>query len=213
MWCRTVRRLMGDFVEGTLTPRRESRFRRHLDTCEACREDEAALRVAYSAFSVWRDVPPPEDGLHRLETRLAFSPPPVVTAPRGTIRQLVLPYVAGLATAAAVLLLARPWAAPEAVAPSAPNAEGSAVAVADDPPPLLPNEKKLEFVDQEGVVFRIPWDEETDRVLRARFGPEQYQRLRQRFEFQRSGTLRPDILNGRKSDDAVERVKLDLDIR
>jgi hypothetical protein len=157
MWCRTVRKLIGEFVEGGLDTRRESRLRAHLDRCPACADAEADIRLACAALAEWRDVPPPEDGLHRLETRLAFAPPRFAPAPRGTLRQLVVPYVAGIATAASIMLvLWRPWADVVPEAGTAPAED--AVVAADEPPELLPGERELNYVTDDGRLYRLEFE-------------------------------------------------------
>ena len=162
MRCRAAKRQLYDFVDGVLAMRQAERIRSHLAGCEACREEEEAARMVLTALSAWEDASPPEDGLHRLGTRLAFLPPASEPAPAGRLRTLVLPYAAGFATAAAILLLVVPmFTGPEADT-TLPD-PGSEVAVEEaDEPALLPGERimqPVEYVyDDRGTLFEVPRD-------------------------------------------------------
>ena len=69
MKCDKVRRWLTDYVDGLLRTGRAERVRAHLAECEACREEEAAARVAVEALVALPDLVPPEDSLARLEAR------------------------------------------------------------------------------------------------------------------------------------------------
>lgn len=161
MWCRTVRRIVYDYADGVLTPRRSERLRSHLAACGHCRDAEEDARAVTESLAAWTDVPPPEDGLQRLETRLAFLPPlPAARPPAGRLRTFVLPYAAGLATAAVLLLAVVPLFTTDApgtpLSPSRPAAEpsrgGSEVADAASPD-LQPGERALTYVSEDDLRF------------------------------------------------------------
>lgn len=175
MRCGKARKLLADLAEGILGARKERKVRSHVATCDDCGEVWERERTVTELLPAWPDVPAPEDALHRIETRIAFAPPPVVVARPGALRTFVLPYAAGLATAAAVLLFAR---SPEPAAPAATDAVQAAEA--ETIPALLPNERVLQFVDQDGRLMEAPWNEELDAWLRRRMAPDQYENLRNR---------------------------------
>jgi anti-sigma factor RsiW len=157
---------MIDHVDGVLSGRRSARVRDHLDRCPACREEEEAARLVPEALGAWRDVPPPEDGLHRLETRLAFAPPAPPPPDRsGRVLRFAIPYAAGIATAALVLLVAMPILLPQAPQPAPDPAEGTVV---EADPGLRPGEVPLRDVGPYVVgpderLYRIPDDRRRPR--------------------------------------------------
>jgi hypothetical protein len=151
---------MEDFVAGVLDERRRKNIRSHLERCGSCRSEEQDLRLVTQSLRAWPDEEPPSDGLHRLEGRLAFLPPPPERAPAGRLRTLVLPYVAGMATAAAILLLVGPvmYDSPGPVAPplnQAPVADSGEPAV-----DLFEGERVLQpvnyAVDEQGNLHKVP---------------------------------------------------------
>lgn len=108
MLCRTVKKWIDDYVDGHLAPGREVRLADHLRRCTDCHLLESELRFVSSALDAWTEEPAPEEGLHRLETSLAVMSPAPAPFERGRLKTFVLPYVAGLATAALVLLFVMP---------------------------------------------------------------------------------------------------------
>jgi hypothetical protein len=162
MWCRTVRKLIYDHVDGMLDERMGGKVRQHLERCVRCAQVEEEARFLTSSLAEWEDVPPPEDGLHRLETRLAFLPAlGPEPRPKGRLLKLGIPYFAGVASAAALLIALLPLfnPAPPPVGPE-PEAE-SPVAMESD---LLPGERELAYrdvnyiVDDEGNLLELPDD-------------------------------------------------------
>lgn len=172
MRCGKARKLLADLAEGVLGARKERKVRAHVVTCGECGEVWEREQAVNELLPGWPDVPPPEDALHRIETRIAFAPPPVVVARPGVVRSFVLPYAAGLATAAAVLLLAR---SPE---PTVPAGSEAVRATAETMPTLRPNERVLQFVDEDGRLMETPWNDEVDAWLRRGMAPDQYRNLR-----------------------------------
>jgi hypothetical protein len=167
MWCRTVRKALDEYLYGTLSSRREGRVRAHLAQCESCRREEEEVLLVHDALSSWPDVPAPEDGYNRLDSRLSFAPPPAIPLRPRRVRHLVAPYLTGFATAACLMLLVtKPWIEPTAPDPIDVESSG-----------LLPGERSLEPVAPlgpitvdlgDGSVIEIPIDEETWRRLDRR---------------------------------------------
>lgn len=184
MRCKHVRKLMTDYLDGWLRSGKAGRVRRHLALCEDCRRaEEEALMVA-AALADWPDATPPEDGLHRIETRLAFLPLLAPPAPRARLLTLGVPYVAGLATAAVLLLVVLPLlpgsagpapvplpAPAPAVAPPSEVAGGGATAPAGAERPLryAPADLYERSPDFRRLLERLPREdrEELDRMIRA----------------------------------------------
>ncbi len=163
MKCDVVLGLLIDYVDGLLRPRRAAKVQAHLLRCPRCRDEEAQARHALVALSTLPDLPVPEDALERLETRLAFLPPPAERPRAGRIRAFLLPYAAGLATAAAVLLFVNPFpkVAPPAVEPMAP-APVTAAGGGD----LRRGEVPMHLVDDDGLLREV--SPEMLRLLRER---------------------------------------------
>jgi hypothetical protein len=164
MKCRQVRKILDEYVYGTLSARREGKVRAHLYRCADCEEALESARFVHETMQAWPDVPVPEDGYHRLSSRLEFAPPPAIALRPRRFRHLVAPYVAGLATAASILLLA---GSPFTGSRSAELKDRPPVA---DAPHLLPGESVLKPSDPitvltpEGLA-EIRFDEETWRRL------------------------------------------------
>ncbi|MCU0724574.1 MAG: zf-HC2 domain-containing protein [Planctomycetes bacterium] len=155
---------MTDFVDGALRPGRDRAVREHLASCEACRGEESAARTVVSALASLSELPLPEDGFSRLEARLAFLPPPAEPRPRGGLLAFALPYAAGLATAAVLLLVVLPLLSTKTPAPVAP---ADAEMVRHSPATLNPGEEPLHYVvDDENILREIP--PELLRMLRER---------------------------------------------
>jgi len=189
MKCRSVRKLLGEYVFGTLSARREGKVRGHLATCSACEEALTETRFVHEAIEAWPDVPLPEDGHHRLSSRLDFAPPPAIPLRPRRFRHLVAPYVAGLATAASIMLLAanpwtRPEPAPRSVTTDGPRAESLELLAGES---VLTPVGPVRFVNRAGQVFEIDpatWDRLDERTRRE---------------------LVPDY-RGRRDDDATPRM-------
>jgi hypothetical protein len=145
-------------VEG----RTATRLGRHIAGCRGCAEEEQRARLVTDSLAAWEDVPAPEDAFHRLETRLAFLPAAAAPAPRpkGRLYTLAIPYFAGAASAAAIMLALLPVFQPEVpppVTPQAPVAMNDAASIE-----LQPGERELTFrgvnyvVDEHGNLFEVP---------------------------------------------------------
>jgi hypothetical protein len=185
MRCKTLKKLLTDFVDGRLAERRADQVREHLARCPACREDEAAARVVPEALKAWEDSPPPEDGLARLEARIALAPSiPWRSEPRGRIRVLAFSYAAGFATAAAVMFIAMAiWGGPGSgsVDPIVPAS--SDPLFVDSGSDLLPGEVPLHLVGPEGDLRKIAWDDpDVIRALRRHMTEEQLRDIRARTD-------------------------------
>ena len=163
--------MMDEYAYGTLSPRRERRVRAHLAHCATCEESLADTRLVHGAIGTWTDLPEPEDGLHRLTSRLDFAPPPAVVLRPRRFRHLVLPYAAGLATAAALLLLVGdPFRADAPVVTPSPANVVDEGAVADNSG-LLPGETVLREVDGPLVILKDGQVIEVDEATRRRLLP------------------------------------------
>jgi hypothetical protein len=155
MKCRSVRKMLDEYVYGTLSPRRERKIRAHLSKCAACEDSLEDTSLVHDAIATWPDLPEPEDGLHRLTSRLDFAPPPAIVLRPRRFRHLVLPYVAGLATAAALLLLVGdPFRTTEAPVGAPPALEAGNGPVAESPADPLPGENVLREVDGPLVIVK-----------------------------------------------------------
>ena len=171
MKCRSVRKMMDEYEYGTLGPRLERRVRAHIAHCAACEESLADTRLVQEAIGTWSDLPEPEDGLHRLTSRLDFAPPPAVVLRPRRFRHLVVPYVAGLATAAALLLLVGdPFRADGPVLTPAPANVVDEGSVADNSG-LLPGETVLREVEGPLVIVKDGQVIEVDDAARRRLFP------------------------------------------
>ena len=166
MKCDKVRRLMTDHVDGVLRPGRSEAVREHLASCEACRGEEAAARMVVEVLASLPELPLPEDALPRLEARLAFLPPSVAPPRRGVLHAFVLPYAAGLATAALLLLVVLPLFSANPPSPAAPGELG-AEAIRSTPASMRSGEEPLHYVmDDENILRKL--SPELLRVLRER---------------------------------------------
>jgi hypothetical protein len=180
MKCRSVRKILDEYVYGTISARKSGRIRAHIDKCSGCEEALAETHLVHEAVGTWPDLPLPEDGFNRLDSRLDFAPPPAIVLRPRRFRHLVLPYAAGLATAASLmLLLGNPFASTP-VPSSPPAIEAASPIVADSNGPL-PGESVLHEVDgpvrylnASGEVIEI--DRETwHRLNGARLRPVDYE--------------------------------------
>lgn len=152
MKCEKLRRMLTDYVDGLLGTGRAERVREHLAACEACREEEASARAAVESLAALPDLAPPEDALSRIEARVAFLPPLMPRERGGILRTFVLPYAAGLATAAVLLLVVLPLARPPTPAPLAP-AGGEVVRT--EPAPLMPGEIPMHYVGDDNMLREL----------------------------------------------------------
>lgn len=178
MKCRTVRKMMDEYVYGTLSARGERKIRAHVAKCAACEDSLADTHLVHDAISTWSDLPAPEDGLHRLSSRLDFAPPPAIVLRPRRFRHLVLPYVAGLATAACLMLLVgNPFRTDSPIEnrgetrienPAAIEAETGVLADSDG---LMPGESVLKDVGGPIVLVQDGQVIEVDDAARRRFLP------------------------------------------
>jgi hypothetical protein len=104
---------LNDFVDGELGAAEAAAVERHLEACEACREEERALRrLAQDAAALPRELPPGKDFWPAIERRLR-EPVVVPFARRPAVRGLgLLAAAAALVaiTSAVTLRLSRPEA-------------------------------------------------------------------------------------------------------
>ncbi|MEN8151630.1 MAG: zf-HC2 domain-containing protein [Planctomycetota bacterium] len=178
MKCRSVRKMLDEYVYGTISARKAGRIRAHIDKCSGCEEALAETHLVHEAVGTWTDLPLPEDGFHRLDSRLGFAPPPAVVLRPRRFRHLVLPYVAGIATAASLMLfLGNPFGGATDLtngtqeSPPAVTSDAPLVAENDGP---LPGERALEEVEGpvrlmvNGEVIEV--DGETWHRMNGRYG-------------------------------------------
>jgi predicted anti-sigma-YlaC factor YlaD len=166
MTCDKVRRLMTDYVDGVLRPGRSEAVREHLASCEACRGEEEAARTVVEVLASIPELALPEDALPRLEARLAFLPPMVAPPRRGLLHAFVLPYAAGLATAALLLLVILPLFSGNPPSPASAGGVG-AEAIRSTPAILRSGEEPLQYVMDDQNILR-EFSPEMLRLLRER---------------------------------------------
>ena len=178
MTCDRLRELLVEHVDGLLGAAEAAGARAHLAGCPSCRLLQEEVRRNFAAMDAWEDVDLPGGAWERLEARLpagpvarlsAAAPVPAAAAaapPRSWVR-LAVPYVAGLATAAAAALVflfpigeapplergPEPAAVPAPAPPAAPLVaeRGSP---ASPSPALRPGENRLRFDDYDNGVIR-----------------------------------------------------------
>ena len=109
MDCERLREVLIEHVDGLLGAGEADRAREHLASCASCRALQEEVRRNFAALDAWEDEELPAGAFERLVARVpagpsvAFDPAPA-PAPRSWGRLLV-PYAAGLATAAAAMAL------------------------------------------------------------------------------------------------------------
>ena len=178
MTCDRLRELLVEHVDGLLGAAEAAGARAHLAGCPSCRLLQEEVRRNFAAMDAWEDVDLPGGAWERLEARLpagpvarlsAAAPVPAAAAaaPRRSWVRLAVPYVAGLATAAAAALVflfpigeapplergPEPAAVPAPAPPAAPLVaeRGSP---ASPSPALRPGENRLRFDDYDNGVIR-----------------------------------------------------------
>jgi hypothetical protein len=109
MDCEKLREVLIEHVDGLLG-REEAEFARaHLAECAPCRALQEEVRRNFAALDAWEDEDLPSGAFERLRARIPSGPSAVGAAPAPVHRRwvrLLLPYAAGLATAAAGMLAA-----------------------------------------------------------------------------------------------------------
>lgn len=109
MDCEKLREVLIEHVDGLLG-REEAEFARaHLAECAPCRALQEEVRRNFAALDAWEDEDLPSGAFERLRARIPSGPSAVGAAPAPAHRRwvrLLLPYAAGLATAAAGMLAA-----------------------------------------------------------------------------------------------------------
>jgi len=186
MDCDRLREHLVDHVDGLLGAEEAAGARAHLEVCEPCRLLREEVRRGFGAMDAWEDEVLPAGAYGRLLARLPVGPSlPVggdavaATPARPWLRRVVgsvIPYAAGIATAAAVLSFVFPGppagdpdpaigpvAPPAAVADPGGAAPRTAagtllasdgVSEADGRPALRPGERRLQFRDFDNGVLR-----------------------------------------------------------
>lgn len=97
---------LDDYVSGTLPPGAAADLHRHLEGCDGCRAEEAALRALLSgAAALPREIAPPRDLWAGIAARLEPRAPPAA-APTPLHPRRIRQPPAWLLAAAAVLLMA-----------------------------------------------------------------------------------------------------------
>jgi hypothetical protein len=108
MDCEKLREVLIEHVDGLLG-REEAEFARaHLAACSPCRMLQEEVRRNFAALDAWEDEDLPAGAFDRLRARLPSGPAVAVgavpaPAARRSWARLLVPYVAGLATAAAAM--------------------------------------------------------------------------------------------------------------
>jgi len=168
MDCDRMREVLIEHVDGLLGSEEADDARSHLAACAPCRVLQEEVRRNFAALDCWEDEDLPEGAFERLLARVPSGPSVrpasgAPAAPRRTWIRVLVPYAAGLATAAAAMaffVLPRDGATPPA-GPAVPVPAESPVA--RRAPDLKPGERPLEFrVADEGVVRRFLLPEGVD---------------------------------------------------
>lgn len=137
MECDRLREVLFDHVDGLLGRDEAEAARAHLAACGGCRALQEEVRRNFSALDAWEEEALPEGAFERLEARMAAGAPAAAPAParrRSWIR-LAVPYAAGLATAAALVLAFLVPAGPGPVVPgpgTGPATDGALADIAAD---------------------------------------------------------------------------------
>ena len=132
MDCDGLRGVLLDHVDGLLGRDEAEAARAHLVSCAGCRRLQEEVRRNFAALDAWEDEEPPAGSFDRLVARLPGGPRATVRAspgsglpPRRSWARVLVPYAAGLASAAGLAaLLLHPWGEG---APSAPPASGTGI--------------------------------------------------------------------------------------
>ncbi|MHC4922647.1 MAG: anti-sigma factor family protein [Planctomycetota bacterium] len=139
MTCDRLREVLIEHVDGLLDAEDAEGARSHLAHCADCAELRDEVRLGFGALDAWEDEDLPEGAWDRMAARLPLSPPvmdaaadasvdapvpPVVAAPAPatSVRSAGLPYILGLATAAAAMLAIQPLLTSPEPQPIVPDA-------------------------------------------------------------------------------------------
>ena len=147
MDCDRMREVLIEHVDGLLGREEAEDARVHLAACGPCRALQEEVRRNFAALDCWEDEDLPAGSFERLVERLPGGPSSVPAAPVPAKRswpRLLVPYAAGVATAAAAMLIYvlprggngghEPRSPAPATGPAAPPAEtGPAIAPVDPP--------------------------------------------------------------------------------
>ncbi len=68
--CADIEQVLGDLVDGDLTPSLEGRIREHIEECDCCRESERSYRWVVKKAKLLKPAPLPEDVSRRLRMAL-----------------------------------------------------------------------------------------------------------------------------------------------
>lgn len=68
--CSDIEQLLGDLVDGDLTPTLEGRIRDHIEDCDCCRESEKSYRWVVKKAKLLKSEPLPNDVSRRLRMAL-----------------------------------------------------------------------------------------------------------------------------------------------
>ncbi len=193
MDCERLGELLLDHVDGLLGPEDADGARAHLAGCPACAALQEEVRRGFAALDSWQEEDLPAGAYERLVARLPGVRPPVLVAPAATASPAMrpalrwatlLPYGAGLATAAVVMVLALPVGGspagpvpagdpspappPVSVRTASPPAGVALSAEGGPGPRLLRGERALRF-DADGVrrTYALPPGIDPDKVIIA----------------------------------------------
>jgi predicted anti-sigma-YlaC factor YlaD len=101
MRCSKARSLLTSYLDSELEERRSAEVREHVDACDACRAELAALRSVTSTLGEWAEVEPRlgfDALLARVDRRAAAKPRfelPALPVPRWAAAMLAVASVAG----------------------------------------------------------------------------------------------------------------------
>jgi anti-sigma factor RsiW len=119
MDCEALREVLIEHVDGLLDAEGADAAREHLAVCEPCRDLREEVRRGFDALDHWTEEDLPAGAWQRLVDRLPGVRPPVGVAPvvassssaprwKRLAGGAALPYLAGIATAAALVLVLYP---------------------------------------------------------------------------------------------------------
>jgi hypothetical protein len=124
MICAGVRERLSDYCDGEASPSERREIERHLETCQACRDELAREREVIRLAAAWRrDVEPERDLWPAIEARVASRRGRVLRGPWRGAARVALAAAAALVVTVTLLLVRQPGP-PE---PSVATAPGTAV--------------------------------------------------------------------------------------
>jgi hypothetical protein len=109
MICAGVRERLSDYCDGEASPSERREIERHLETCQACRDELAREREVIRLAAAWRrDVEPERDLWPAIEARVASRRGRVLRGPWRGAARVALAAAAALVVTVTLLLVRQP---------------------------------------------------------------------------------------------------------